>query len=212
MFSSETKMHKLFEFSVQTWWVVCFEISSRNWFFLMSKRKEKTISSLEKPLLCIMILLLLWVMLGPFAVKWQPFHRNCLGPVWGWKVLLSNVCFHVPSTGARARQKANLDPIWRNQSIISNSGELSTQRVCFHKIESTTGRKSKCFRRRNLWKPQKDKREKLLSQWTKAQLHNVTSAHEAPRNRKGGPRWWREIVSKCGCRHNEPQETLPLSL
>lgn len=44
-------------------------------------------------------------MLGPFVVKWQPFHSNCLGPIWEWKVLLSRVCFHMPSEGP-GRDKA----------------------------------------------------------------------------------------------------------
>lgn len=121
MIPSGTKKRKLLEFPRKSWWAVCFKISSRIWFFLMSKRKEKIIIQLEKQLLCIMILLILWVTLGPFVVKWQPFHRNCLGPVWGWKVLLCNVFFYVPSTGVRERQKTNLDLVWKNQSIIRHS-------------------------------------------------------------------------------------------
>lgn len=71
----------------------------------MFKRKKKIICRHEKCLFCIIIVLTLQGMLSTFVEKWQPFHRNCLGPVWGWNVPLFYECFHVLSTGPRKRPR-----------------------------------------------------------------------------------------------------------
>lgn len=160
MFPSGTKMHKLLEFPGKTWWVVCFKISSRKWFFLMSKRKEKIISWLEKQLLCIMILLILWVMLGPVVVKMTTISQKLLRANAGMNSAFFSMCAFMCHPQGQGRDKeltqilfGRICPLTDTPAPSPEALRHGTDYTESINVRSATGQKFKCFQRRNLWEP-----------------------------------------------------------